>query len=51
MRANEILGLQGENVFDEYIHVYVRHDEYGYRPTKTKEKRNIPLTPVILNDR
>jgi integrase len=32
------------------IHVCAQHDEYGYRPTKTKKKRNIPLAPVILNE-
>jgi integrase len=50
MRASEILGLRGEYIYDEYIHVCAQHDEYGYRPTKTKEKRNIPLAPVILNE-
>jgi integrase len=50
MRASEILGLRGEHIFDEYIHVCAQHDEYGYRPTKTKEKRNIPLAPLILNE-
>ena len=50
MRASEILGLRGEYIFDEYIHICAQHDEYGYRPTKTREKRNIPLAPVILNE-
>jgi integrase len=50
MRTSEILGLRGEFIFDEYIHVCAQHDEYGYRDTKTKEKRNIPLAPVILNE-
>ncbi|MDR2552383.1 MAG: hypothetical protein LBD31_04350 [Treponema sp.] len=51
MRASEILGLRGQNIFDEYIHICAQHDEYGYRPTKTKEKRNIPLASVTLNER
>jgi integrase len=50
MRAGEILGLRGEYVFDEYIHVCAQYDEYGYRPTKTKEKRNIPIAPVIRDE-
>jgi hypothetical protein len=50
MRASEILGLRGEYIFDEYIHVHAQYDEYGYRPTKTKEKRNIPLAPMIINE-
>jgi integrase len=50
MRASEILGLRGENVFNEYIHVCAQHDEYGFRPTKTKEKRDIPLAPMILDE-
>jgi integrase len=50
MRASEILGLRGEYIYDEYIHVCAQHDEYGYRPTKTKEKRNIPLAPMIINE-
>jgi integrase len=50
MRASEILGLRGEYIFDEYIHVHAQYDEYGYRPTKTKEKRNIPLAPMIISE-
>ncbi|MDR2246700.1 MAG: tyrosine-type recombinase/integrase [Treponema sp.] len=50
MRASEILGLRGEYIYDEYIHVCAQYDEYGYRPTKTKEKRNIPLAPMIINE-
>jgi len=50
MRAGEILGLRGEYVYDEYIHVCAQYDEYGYRPTKTKEKRNIPIAPVVLDE-
>ncbi|MDR2784837.1 MAG: site-specific integrase [Treponema sp.] len=50
MRIGEILGLRGEYVFDDYIHVKAQYDEYGYRPTKTKETRNIPLAPVIMGE-
>jgi integrase len=50
MRIGEILGLRGEYVFEDYIHVKAQYDEYGYRPTKTKETRNIPLAPVIMRE-
>jgi integrase len=50
LRASEILGLRGEYVYDEYIHVCAQHDEYGCRPAKTKEKRNIPLSPMIISE-
>jgi integrase len=50
MRIGEILGLRGEYVFEDYIHVHAQYDEYGYRPTKTKETRNIPLAPVIMSE-
>jgi integrase len=50
MRAGEILGLRGEYIYDEYIHVCAQDDEYGYRPTKTKENRNIPIAPIVLNE-
>jgi integrase len=50
MRAGEILGLRGEYVFDEYIHVCAQYGEYGYRPTKTKENRNIPVAPIVLDE-
>jgi integrase len=50
MRAGEIIGLRGEYVYDEYIHICAQYDEYGYRPTKTKEKRNIPIASIVLNE-
>jgi integrase len=51
MRIGEVLGLRGENVFEEYIHVGGQfHEKFGYGPTKTKEKRNIPIAPVIRED-
>jgi integrase len=50
MRLGEILGLRGEYVFDEYIHVHGQYDTYGYRPTKTKATRNIPLAPIIMDE-
>jgi integrase len=50
MRSGEVLGLRGEYVFDDYIRVQAQYDEYGYRPTKTKETRNIPIAPVIRDE-
>jgi integrase len=50
MRIGEILGLRGEYVFEDYIHVHAQYDEYGYRPMKTKETRNIPLALVIMGE-
>jgi integrase len=50
MRLGEILGLRGEYVFDEYIHVHGQYDTYGYRSTKTKATRNIPLAPIIMDE-
>jgi integrase len=50
MRVGEILGLRGEYVFEDYIHVHAQYDEFGYRPTKTKETRNIPLAPVVMGE-
>ena len=49
MRAGEILGLRGEYVFDNYIHVCGQYGPFGYLPhTKTKENRNIPLLPEMI---
>ena len=50
MRSGEVLALRGEYVFDGYIHVCAQFDRYGYRPTKTKDRRNIPLVPQLLED-
>jgi integrase len=44
MRIGELLGLRGEYVFEDYIHVCGQYsDEYGYGPTKTRENRNIVI--------
>jgi integrase len=48
MRAGEILGLRGEYVYEEHIHVCGSYGEFGYGPTKTKETRNIPLIPEMI---
>jgi integrase len=50
MRIGEILGLRKEFVFDDYIYVCGQSGgREGYRPhTKTKENRNIPLIPEMI---
>ena len=50
MRIGEILGLRGEYVFDDYIHVCGQSGSGGgYKPyTKTKVNRNITLVPEII---
>ena len=48
MRSGEVLGLRGEYVFETYIQVCKQFDKYGYRDTKTKDKRNIPLHSQMM---
>jgi len=50
MRASEILGLKGSCLYDDHIYVCMQHDVYGYRPTKTKDKHNIPLPASLIDD-
>jgi integrase len=50
MRSSEVLGLKGEFVFDDHIFLCNQYDRYGYRPTKTKEKHNIPLVENMVAD-
>jgi integrase len=50
MRVSEILGLKGSCLFDDHIFVCMQHDNYGYRPTKTKDKHNIPLPASLIED-
>jgi len=49
MRANEIVGLKGCYVYDEHIYLCMQHDQYGYRPTKTKDKHNIPVPSAVID--
>ena len=50
MRIGEILGLRGEYVFDQYIRVCGQYNFYGYKNhTKTRENRNIPLLPEMID--
>jgi integrase len=48
MRSGEVLGLKGEYVFDSHIQVFKQYDKFGYRDTKTKDNRNIPLVPQLI---
>jgi integrase len=50
MRSCEVLGLRGEYVFEDHIYLCAQFDEYGYRPTKTKIKHNIPLAPGFIGE-
>jgi integrase len=50
MRASEVIGLKSGFVYDEHIYLCMQYDEYGYRPTKTKDKHNIPLTGDLINE-
>jgi integrase len=50
MRVSEILGLKSSCLFDDHIYVCMQHDIYGYRPTKTKDKHNIPLPASLIDD-
>jgi len=51
MRMSEIIGLQCDNVHDDHIHVCVQYSKkYGTRPLKTKDSRNIPITPMLHSE-
>jgi len=51
MRLSEIIGLQSENVHEDYIHVCAQYSrKYKIRPLKTKDSRNIPITPVLYSE-
>jgi integrase len=50
MRASEVLGLKGGFVYADHIYLCKQYDEYGYRDTKTKDKRNIPLPDNMIQD-
>ena len=49
MRFGEILGLRGENVFDDYLLVCGQYGCFGYGNTKTKQSRTIPLLPEMVS--
>jgi integrase len=48
MRLSEIIGLQSDCVRHDHIHVCAQYStKYGIRPLKTKDSRNIPITPSL----
>ena len=48
LRLGELLGLRGEYVFDDYIHITGQYTRFGYvGHTKTKHNRNVPM-PVLM---
>ncbi|MDR0323569.1 MAG: tyrosine-type recombinase/integrase, partial [Treponema sp.] len=51
LRISELRGLRGEYVFDDYIYITGQYTSYGYIPnTKTKQNRNIPISPVMRQE-
>ena len=50
MRLGEVLGVRGEFVFDDYIHVCGQYGQYGYTDTKTHEARNVPFPSAMGKD-
>ena len=48
MRFGEILGLRGENMFDNYLLVCGQYGKFGFKNTKTKKSRTIPLPPEMI---
>jgi len=51
MRLGEIIGLRIEHIHDDYIHICSQYStKYGIRPLKTKDSRNIPITPNLHNE-
>jgi integrase len=50
MRCSEVLGMTGEQVFEDHIFLCAQYDEYGYRETKTKVKHHIPLAEEMIRD-
>ena len=51
LRVAELRGLRGEYVFDDYIYITGQYTRYGYKAhTKTKQNRNIPITPLMREE-
>jgi integrase len=51
MRIGEVRGLRGNCVQSDYIHVGGQWTRHGYKgDTKTKEDRDIPITPLIRGE-
>jgi integrase len=51
MRPGEVMGLKGEHIFAGHIHVCIQFsDQYGASPLKTKDSRDVPITPSIYEE-
>jgi integrase len=50
MRIGEVLGLRGDCVFKDYITVRGQSTRYGFRKTKNKEEREIPITALLWGE-
>ena len=51
MRPGEIMGLKGEHVYADHIHVCTQYStKYGARPLKTKDSRDIPIAGFIHDE-
>ena len=48
MRPGELMGLRGEHIRGDHIHVCAQYSKkYGVTPLKTKDSRDIPITGFI----
>jgi integrase len=51
MRPGELMGLRGEHIRADHIHVCVQYSKkYGVTPLKTKDSRNIPITGFLYDE-
>jgi integrase len=51
IRIGELRGLRCEYVFDDYIFIGGQYTKFGYvATTKTKHKRNVPITPLMRRE-
>jgi integrase len=51
MRPGELMGLKGEHINADHIHVCAQYSKkYGVTPLKTKDSRDIPITGYVLEE-
>jgi integrase len=51
LRIGELRGLLGGYVYDDYIFITGQYCRYGYvANTKTKQSRNVPITPLMRQE-
>ena len=48
MRQGEILAVRDESIHDGYIHVAHSWGKYGLGPTKSKQKRDVPVPSKVM---